>query len=122
MALTGVSSELTTKMCWDVLGLAWRQEAAEQKCPEAQDAWGPFHFMNKLGQRLLCTELKEGKLVGKEHNISTEACIDLSGDEMNKWACQIAAESVLENYKLQCSEHPIVDTVSDLIEQTGVFV
>merc|ERR1712187_83328 len=122
MALNDLSDEFTAKMCRDVVSAAWRQEAAEQGCPEAPEAWGPFHLMNKLGQRLLCTELKEGRLVGKEHNISTEACLDLSGDEMNQWACQIAAESVLENYKLQCSEHPIVDTVSDLIEQTSIFV
>merc|ERR1712187_433951 len=77
MALDDISAGLTSNVCRDVLSFAWRQEIAEQGCPDAPEPWGPFHVINKLGQKLMCVELKEGRLAGKEHDISREACSDL---------------------------------------------
>merc|ERR1712187_8066 len=117
IVLNDLTPGVAANMCQQVLSFAWKQEGAQQDCPGAPKAWEPFRIISKIGHKFMCAELKEGRLVNKEHEISREACADLSDDDMSQLACQLAIEGVLGQYKQQCGDHPIVDVVSDLIEE-----
>merc|ERR1739845_210662 len=46
--------------CNSAIQFAWRQEAAEEKCPGAPKPWWPFHLLHEMANKLICFELKQG--------------------------------------------------------------
>jgi len=122
MMSADLGGDLTMQTCENAISFAWKQEATEEGCPGAPEGWAPFHFLNGLAQKMMCFELKSGKLVGKEKSIAKKICTEISDNDLDHWACEMTIESILKNFEKHCSDHPVVDIASDVISQASTIL
>jgi len=101
-----VADHPTEQACHAAVAFAWKQEAAEEKCPGAPKPWWPFHMLHVVANKLLCYELNKGDFHDKEKEITKNVCEELSKNELKLWACEAAMRQLWNRYEKDCESSP----------------